>query len=79
MVAKGIMTLTGAATVSEAWQTLMPYQPGDAVAIKINCNNHYACENSDEQVIDAYPEVVNAVIDGLTLIIDRRTPPPKYG
>lgn len=67
MVEKGLMNLTGAANVSDAWRALIPYQPGEAVAIKVNFNNHSTCPSNDN-LIDAYPETVNAVIDGLKSI-----------
>lgn len=67
MVATGVMSLTGAANVLDAWNTLIPYQSGDAVVIKVNFNNAWSCGDTNNN-IDAYPETVNAVIDGLTSI-----------
>lgn len=68
MVARGVMDLAGIPDLPSAWMHLVPYQPGEAVVIKINCNNHGNCSISNEQMIDAYPEIVNAVIDGLKTI-----------
>ncbi len=67
MVAQGVMTLTGESTVGDAWSALIPYQSDEAVAIKVNFNNSWSCTDYDN-AMDAYPETVNAVIDGLTLI-----------
>jgi len=67
MVARGVKALTGESTVSDAWSALIPYQPGDAVVIKVNFNNAGGCGDQNNN-IDAYPEVVNAVIDGLISI-----------
>jgi len=68
MVKSGIMALTGATNVLNAWKSLIPYQAGEAVVIKVNFNNIYDCNSGDDNDIDAYPETVNAVIDGLTSI-----------
>jgi hypothetical protein len=66
MVATGVMTLTAKSTLASAWQHLIPYQNGEAVALKVNLNNTWECESSNK--MDAYPETVNAVIEGLLLI-----------
>jgi hypothetical protein len=65
MVISGIKTLTGAQSATEAWKLIIPYQPGEQIAIKVNFNNSYVGDDND---IDAYSETVNAVIDGLLLI-----------
>jgi hypothetical protein len=65
MVEIGVRELTGAATVVDAWQRLIPnYQPGQKIAIKVNFNNTRLC-NSTLAVIDALMEPVNAVAKGL--------------
>jgi len=66
MVAMGVMTLTAKSTPASAWQHLIPYQNGEAVALKVNFNNTWGCESSNN--MDAYPETVNAVIEGMLLI-----------
>jgi hypothetical protein len=66
MVATGVMTLTAKSTLASAWQDLVPYQNGEAVAIKVNFNNSWECQSTNN--MDAYPETVNAVIEGLLLI-----------
>lgn len=68
MVKKGVMALTGGVNAVEAWKILIPYQAGEAVAIKVNFNNIYNCSSGDDNDIDAHPETVNAVIDGLISI-----------
>ena len=68
MVDQGLMALTGAGSVAGAWSALLPgYQSGQAVAVKINCNNCQECGDSDGQ-IDALPQPINAIVRGLKLI-----------
>jgi len=69
MVDRGVMELTGTTSVANAWQALIPdYQPGKAIAIKVNFNNaHWSCEESDVD-IDALIHPVNAIVRGLKLI-----------
>jgi uncharacterized protein (DUF362 family) len=74
MVATGILALTNALSVPAAWNAVIPYQPGEAVAIKVNLNNSYLCGGGDDNQMDAYSETVNAVIDGLLSI---GVPPDK--
>ena len=66
MVARGVMALTGTTNTVDAWNDLIPYQPGEEVVIKLNFNNA-GCSGYNNQM-DGYPEPVNAVIDGLTSI-----------
>lgn len=68
IVARGVMTLSGESNISDAWSALIPYQAGDAVVIKVNFNNSYDCAGATDNAMDAYPEAVNAVIDGLISI-----------
>ena len=68
MVNLGLMTLTGAGTVGDAWRTLIPgYQVGQKVAIKVNFNNCTSCDSTSGN-IDALIEPVNAVAGGLLQI-----------
>lgn len=68
MVDRGVMELTGASTVAEAWGALLPsYSPGEAIAIKVNFNNSQSCDDGDNQ-IDALVQPVNAVVRGLKQI-----------
>ncbi len=67
MVAGGVKALTGETNTVDAWKALIPYQPGESIAIKLNFNNAYLCGDADNG-IDAYPETVNAVIEGLLSI-----------
>jgi hypothetical protein len=73
MVDQGVMELTDASSVAQAWQSLIPdYTPGKAVAIKVNFNNSYSscggcltnCEDYQLK-IDALIHPINAVIRGL--------------
>ena len=67
MTDRGLMDLTGAFNLADAWRVLIPeYISGQKVAIKINLNN--ASCYSDGQVIDALPQPVNSVIRGLKAI-----------
>jgi len=66
MVALGILALTEETNLVDAWNALIPYQPGDEVVIKPNFNNA-GCSAQDED-IDSYAEPTNAVIDGLVSI-----------
>ena len=68
MVDQGVMALTDTATVAAAWRTLLPdYQPGQGIAIKVNFNNTYTCNNT-EGAIDGIIEPVNAIVSGLQRI-----------
>ncbi len=67
MTDEGMMHLTDTNTVADAWRALIPaYVTGQTVAIKINLNNA-TCDDND-QVIDALPQPINAVIRGLKTI-----------
>ncbi len=67
MTDRGVMALTDTSTAVEAWEALLPaYTSGQKVAIKINLNNA-DCGDGDN-VIDALPQPVNAVIRGLKTI-----------
>jgi len=68
------MELTGASSVAQAWQMLIPdYTSGKAIAIKVNFNNGFycdPCESSCEEwqlKIDALIHPINALIRGLKL------------
>lgn len=64
MVEQGLMQLTGMASVSSAWNAILPsYQAGEKIAIKVNFNNS-SCSDSDNE-IDALIEPVNALIRSL--------------
>lgn len=66
MVDQGVIAMTGASSVTDAWRQLIPnYQPGKAIAIKVNFNNS---PYNDPLQIDALPHPVNAIIRGLELI-----------
>ena len=66
MVDRGLMDLTGAATVADAWRVLLPaYQPGQKIAVKVNLVNSGSCEDADG-VIDALMQPVNSLVRGLT-------------
>jgi hypothetical protein len=65
MVALGVMALTERTNTVDAWNDLIPYQPGEEVVIKLNFNNA-GCSDSDK--MDGYSEPVNAAIDGLVSI-----------
>ena len=68
MVNRGVMELTGAATVANAWRELLPgYQPGKKIALKVNFNNCQSC-SSTNPFIDALIHPVNAVVVGLEQI-----------
>jgi len=73
MVDQGLMMLTGATTVADAWRALIPnYQSGQQIAIKVNCNNAFSCNDTDG-VIDSIIEPVNALVGGLEQIGVQRT------
>jgi len=58
----GVMALTGDVSPTYAWQRLLQsYRPGEVVAVKINTNDI----NWGDGLINALPEVVNAVVRGL--------------
>ena len=64
MLRQGLQLLTNASSVPEAWQALLPaYQPGQALAVKVNLVNA-DCDDNDNQ-IDALIEPINALIGSL--------------
>ncbi len=73
MVDQGLIVLTGAANIEDAWRSLIPaYSPGEtAIAIKANFNNNLWCDPcstgcADWQLkIDALIHPINAMIRGL--------------
>lgn len=68
MVDQGVMTLTGATSVADAWRVILPnYQPGQGIAIKVSFNNCFTCGNPGT-AIDGVIEPVNAVVRGLLQI-----------
>jgi len=75
MMDQGVMELTGASTVAEAWQFIIPsYTPGQTkIAIKANFNNCWYCdmcrENCDDWQLrtDALIHPLNALLRGLLL------------
>ena len=67
MVSRGVMALTRTTDPVDAWSALIPYQDGEAVAIKVNFNNTWNYDEADNDH-DAFPETVNAVLDGLVSI-----------
>ena len=63
MVDRGLMTVTSASTVVDAWRAILPhYAAGQSIAIKVNFNN-----NGDGK-IDACFQTLNAVVRGLKQI-----------
>lgn len=67
MVERGITELTGQSSSADAWRALLPgYQPGRAIAIKVNFNNTLSgdCGVVGGE-INALPQPVAAVIAGL--------------
>jgi len=73
MMDRGILALTGAKSVAEAWRSIIPtYRPGETgIAIKANFNNALWCgvceENCEEWQlkIDALIHPINALVRGL--------------
>lgn len=64
MLEEGLKALTGEADYTNAWLRILPnYTQGKKIAIKININNKGRDNN-----IDALPQPVNAIIDGLKKI-----------
>lgn len=67
MVDQGMMALTGASSVADAWRAILPnYQPGQGIAIKANLNNSQ-CHSPDGE-IDALIQPVNSMVRGMKLI-----------
>lgn len=77
MFSKSIRGLTGAATDAEAWTKLFRHfnkthgrgergwQPGETIAVKINCNNTYKFDDVDGN-IDQSPQATRALLRQLT-------------
>ena len=77
MYSKSLRGLSGAATDAEAWQKLFRHfnkthgrgdrgwQPGELIAVKINCNNTYAYADVDNN-IDQSPQATRALLRQLT-------------
>lgn len=74
MVDQGLMELTKTASVTQAWQTLLPnYQQGQKIAIKVNFNDAIMGGGTDgygdnDNYVDALPQIVNSVVRGLKAI-----------
>jgi uncharacterized protein (DUF362 family) len=66
MVAQGVEALTGKDSIKGAWKDLIPYKPGDDIAIKCNFNNSQSDDYNNKMDVDA--ETVNAVVAGLQLV-----------
>ncbi|MBN1138468.1 MAG: DUF362 domain-containing protein [Anaerolineae bacterium] len=65
MVDRGLIDLTGAATVADAWRVLLPaYQPGQKIAVKVNLVNSASCGDTDGE-IDALIQPVNSLVRSL--------------
>jgi hypothetical protein len=65
MMNEGLKTLTEKLNIGEAWNALLSgYQSGKAIAIKVNFNNNFECEDNDNK-IDALIAPVNALILGM--------------
>ncbi len=67
MVNRGITTLTGHSTITDAWRSLLPgYNPNQAgqIAIKINCNSVESIDDEDED-IESVAEPILAIVAGL--------------
>lgn len=73
MFDRGLMELTGTATIQEAWSQIIPsYQPGQKIAIKANMVN--ANDNGETgNRVDALPQIVNAIARGLRTIGAKET------
>ncbi len=68
MTDRGVIELTNTTTRVDAWHALMPtYTAGQKVAIKINLNNATSCGDNGK-IIDALPQPINSVIQGLKAI-----------
>jgi uncharacterized protein (DUF362 family) len=68
MVDQGVMALTGASSVADAWRQIIPdYQPGKAIAIKVNFNCSSGPDDTDLD-IDALIHPVDAIVRGLKQI-----------
>lgn len=68
MVDQGLMELTQAPSVADAWRALIPaYHPGEKIAIKVNFNNTRDCRSTAPR-IDALMHPINALASGLAQI-----------
>lgn len=66
MTNRGLISLTNKATVTEAWQSILPgYSAGKGIAIKVNFNNLWGDCAEITNRIDAIAEPVNALISGM--------------
>ena len=68
MVDRGVMALTGKPTAIESWEFLIPYETGQAVAIKLNFNNTSSGDWYSDPYMNPYAELVNAIIESLVSI-----------
>ncbi len=68
MFAVGLMALTRTTNTIDAWKYIIPYHPGDEVAIKFNFNNSPSCRSGNDYQLDGLSETANAIIDGLISI-----------
>ncbi|HEX7588929.1 MAG TPA: DUF362 domain-containing protein, partial [Anaerolineae bacterium] len=64
MIDRGLMALTGAPSLADAWRILLPqYQPGQGIAVKVNNTN-----SGFQKHLDASIQTVNALVRGLEQI-----------
>src|SRR5260221_7012767 len=66
MMARGMRTLTGAATTPDAWRRF--FEPADRVGIKVNCGGDPPCASASQIVAAGVPP-----LPGLGV-----APPPGY-
>jgi hypothetical protein len=72
MFSSGMKALTGEYSISKAWRAIFPdYQAGEVVAIKVNFNDSIvgggiSGYGDNDAFLDALPQVINSIIDGLT-------------
>lgn len=68
MVDRGIMELTGASSIQNAWiQLITDYTPGKKIAIKVNFNDAQSYQDSHNR-IDALIHPINSIIKGVKTI-----------
>ena len=57
MMARGMRTLTGAATTTDAWRRF--FEPSDRVGIKVNCGGHPHCVSAYEIVAETVRQLTS--------------------
>jgi hypothetical protein len=70
MMARGMRTLTGAATTPDAWRRF--FEPSDVVGIKVNCGGYPHCVSAYEIVAETVRQLMGIGVPGSKIYVYER-------